>query len=108
MNDEIETVLPLPFWVVLLILAFCWPSIVFAQPRFATTDGKITVTLYDEPCELKDTVSNLPYKASWTENGQTLTGCWGPWVNDQEVVAYFSDKTVALIPFRDLSKVTGV
>ena len=49
MNEDFGTVLPLPFWAILLIIFFCWPSIVFAEPRFATSDGKITITLYDEP-----------------------------------------------------------
>ena len=106
MNEDFGTVLPLPFWAILLIIFFCWPSIVFAGPRFATSDGKITITLYDEPCEL-DAVKNLPYKAVWLENGKPSIGCWGPWVNDQKVVAYFDDKTVALIPFSALSKVQG-
>ena len=107
MSEDFGTVLPLPFWAILLIVIFCWPSIVFAEPRFAVTDGKIAVTLYDDPCELKDTVSNLPYKATWTEGDKTYNGCWGPWVNDQKIVAYFTDKTIAVIPFSAVTKVSG-
>lgn len=32
MNDEAaETVFPLPLWAVILILAFCWPTLAFAE-----------------------------------------------------------------------------
>ena len=49
------------------------------------------------------------YKATWVEGDKIIQGCWGAWVNDQRVIAYFGDdKTVALIPFSVLSKVQGV
>ena len=108
MNDDLETVFPLPVWAVILIFILCWPSIVLSAPRFAASEGATTVTLYDEPCELKEVVTNLPYKATWVEGDKIIQGCWGAWVNDQRVLAYFGDKTVALIPFSVLSKVQGV
>ena len=37
----------------------------------------IAITLYDEPCTLKEHVANLPYRAVWVEKGQAFEGCFG-------------------------------
>ena len=106
-----KLMVPSPIWAVVfgLILAVAlYAGKALSSPRFVATDGTTSITLHDEPCELKEVVTNLPYKATWTENGKSFEGCWGSWVNDQRVLAYFTDKTVALIPFNALAKVQGV
>jgi hypothetical protein len=107
MNKEQQTILPLPLWALLLIVAFCWPSIVFASPRYSVEAQGAVITLTDDPCEL-DAVKNLPYKATWVEDGKTFQGCFAPRPEVQLVVAYFDDRTVALIPFQALKKLEGV
>jgi hypothetical protein len=51
-------------------------------------------------------VSNLPYKATWVEDGRTYKGCWA--ANQGFVVGFFvDDKSVAVMPMRIFQKVTG-
>jgi hypothetical protein len=107
MSDELETVFPLPIWIVLLIVVFCWPSIVFSEPRFQVSNKDITITLFDDPCELKDQISNLPFKAEWKEGAKTYRGCWGPRPDVEAVLFYFDDKTMGAIPFGAIHKVVG-
>jgi len=70
-------------------------------------DKGVTITFYDDPCQLKDKVSNLPYKATWQEGGKTFQGCAAPRADLELVVVYFDDLTVALVPFHLLKKATG-
>jgi hypothetical protein len=79
-----------------------------AEARFQVQDKDITITLYDEPCELTEHVANLPYKAVWKEGAKTFQGCYGARPDYEAVVAYFDDKTFALIPFSVVKKVGGV
>lgn len=83
-----------------------WATKAHAEPVYQVSEGATVITLYDEPCAL-DSIKNLPYKAEWREGGQVFSGCWGPWQNQQAVIGYFSDKTVAVIPFQVLKKVQG-
>lgn len=67
----------------------------------------IVITLFDDPCKLTKHVTNLPYRATWTENGKTSEGCAG--VRGPVVVLFFeSDKTVGVIPSQAFSPVSGV
>ena len=86
------------------LLAIATPA--GADPMFRATQGGVTVTLYDDPCELV-AVTNLPLKATWVENGKTYEGCYGARPDAGVVVFYFEDRTVGLIPFQALSKVVG-
>jgi hypothetical protein len=80
--------------VCLIGIAYCARSSA-ASVAIATIDS-ISITLTDEPCKLK-AVSNLPYRAHWREQGRVYEGCFQ--VNPQGfVVAYFDDRSVALIP----------
>lgn len=106
------TILPWLCWGLILgltLAAVFYASRVYAEPRFVATaqDGGVTITLYDDPCELTDKVTNLPFKVTWQENGKTSQGCWGPRPDAQSVVAYFDDLTVALIPFGALHRAQG-
>lgn len=60
----------------------------------AESDG-LVVALTDEPCSLPE-VTNLPRRATWTEGGKTFEGCWG--AMSGVVAAYFSDRTIAVMP----------
>ena len=35
----------------------------------------VVVTIYDEPCKFTNVVSNMPYRATWVENGAKSEGC---------------------------------
>jgi hypothetical protein len=78
-----------------------------AEPRFQVANKDITITLYDDPCELKDQISNLPFKAEWKEGAKTYRGCWGPRPDVEAVLFYFDDKTMGAIPFGAIHKVVG-
>lgn len=41
-------------------------------------------------------VTNLPYRATWDEGGRRHEGCYT--VKDGLVLAYFDDRTVAILP----------
>jgi hypothetical protein len=77
-----------------------------AAPIMQANVEGVRILLYSDPCLMKDKVSNLPYRATWTENGKTFEGCWAG--NQGQVVGYFSDMSVALMPAQIFSKVTGV
>jgi hypothetical protein len=98
----------LPLWVVVLIYLFCWPAALIAAPILVADAGEVRIELFDEPCALKDSVSNLPYRATWTEKGKVYQGCFVPHPNAGIVMAYFDDKTVAAIPIDAFKKVVGI
>lgn len=79
----------------ILTLLLLLPALAFAKPvAIAESDG-IVITLTDERCAVAE-VTNLPYRATWLENGKTVEGCWG--VAHQIVMSYWTDKTVAILP----------
>lgn len=79
-----------------------------ADPRFAADgDDGAVITLYDDPCELKEEITNLPYKATWTEGGKQFDGCWAPVQALGIVQMWFSDKTAFPVPLRLLKPVQG-
>ena len=103
-----------PYWALIAIvlgvaLAMAlWAGGVRADPiARAEGDNGAAITLYNEPCELKDQITNLPFKASWVEGDKTYRGCWGPYQPLNLVIFYFDDKTVGPIPFQALRRVVG-
>ena len=91
----------------ILLLAFLLlPVEVFGEPLYQADNQGIRITLYDEPCRL-DAVKNLKFRAVWTEGGQDVEGCAGARPDAGVVIAYFADKTVALIPMEVFRRVTG-
>jgi len=74
------TVLPWLLWALLIGAAVAFvlhAGKVHAAAKFyAEADGG-RVVLFDDKCRLPE-VSNLPFKAEWTENGKTFEGCWSP------------------------------
>ena len=105
MEPEDFTIIPLPFWAVLVIIIFCWPSIVSAEPLAKATDGRIVVTLHTEDCAFKSEVTNLSKRATWDEPGKHFEGCWSPMFGS--AVFWFEDKSVGHIPGNEFVKVTG-
>jgi hypothetical protein len=98
----------LPRYVLFLALIFCFPSIVLAEPIFAFEKDGIRLVLTNEKCTLGE-VTNLPYRATWTEKGQTFEGCWSVAFDRQRVNAYFvSDRSVVSFPPQMFTKVVGV
>jgi hypothetical protein len=102
-----------PYWAVVLavllgigLASALWAGKVYSAPMFtAATEGAI-ITLTDEPCTL-EAVTNLKYRATWVEKEKTFEGCWAPHRELGVVIAYFDDKTVAIIPVQAFVKVVG-
>ena len=65
-----------------------------AKLIFQTQKEGIVLMIYDEPCAFTDTVA-MPFKATWTQEGKTLEGCWLPRPDVKVLLFYFpSDKSV--------------
>jgi hypothetical protein len=79
----------------------------YAEPLFSASAEGAVITLTNEPCALK-AIGNLPFKATWVEKDKTFEGCWGARPDAGYVLAYFDDRTVALIPIQAFKKVVGV
>lgn len=77
-----------------------------AEPIYETTQGNIRLVAYNEPCKL-DSVKNLAYRAVWFENGKGIEGCIGARDDLGVAVAYFADKTIAVIPLYAFRRVTA-
>ncbi len=106
------TVIPWLGWVLILtgIIGALWAGRVFAEPMAIASvgNGQIIITVYTEECELKDTVSNLPNRATWTQQGKTFEGCVGVQPAAGVAMFYFrEDKTVAVVPLQAFARATG-
>jgi hypothetical protein len=107
MESEDFTIVPLPVWFCFLVaILFWWPFSAAADPLYLAEVGAVRITLYSEPCELKE-VTNLKLKATWVEKGKVSQGCWAA-TQFGVVVAYFDDRTIATIPVQAFEKVLGV
>ena len=102
-------------WVGAVISGACLAALfvlatsAYAEPVARATAGGIQITVYNEPCKLKDQVSNLPHRATWLENGRTFEGCVGPNIELGVAIFYFKeDKSVAAVPLQMFAPVTGV
>jgi hypothetical protein len=85
----------------LAVLMLLSAAPVFAQYQ-AEGEG-VKVTVYKEPCALKE-VTNLPQRATWTENGKIVEGCAG--IMRGIVLCYWLDRTVTAIPTSVFVRVT--
>lgn len=103
------------YWLNLAKLSACVACLLYllglalpaqAKPRLTASEGNAVITLFDDKCELKE-VSNLPYKALWVADGKTFVGCWGVRPDTRQVVFYFDDGSVGIIPFDQLKQVVG-
>lgn len=87
-----------PEWAFALAVAMLLAACAAAEPiAEATARNGVRVTLYEEPCALAAVV-NLPRRATWTQNGQVIEGCYGD--SNGIIACYFADRTVVLIPSR--------
>jgi hypothetical protein len=93
----------------LIVLFFCWPTMLWAEPiaQF-TVNEKTRIVLHSEPCKLKGQIENLPGRAVWEESGKIFEGCWGFDGKFGMMWLYFSDKTVVGFPVREMQRLTGV
>ena len=89
----------------LLALSLFVPVLGFAAPQFEASGEGVKVVVHSEKCALKE-ISNLPYRATWTEKGKTTEGCAGPHPIGV-VLFYFADKTIVVVPMQEFVKVTG-
>ena len=80
----------------LLLLAALLSTPAVPAPVAVSQGEGVTVTLHDEPCKLTAVV-DLPSRATWTEGGATLEGCYGVH-SAGPVVLYFTDRSIALLP----------
>lgn len=81
-------------------------SFAYGEPTHETaTSNGAKVTLYSDKCARAE-IANLPLRATWTENGKVIEGCFGvsPF---GLLVFWFSDKTVFDIPVEYFKRVTG-
>lgn len=100
-------ILPVIVWLVVIAAAIAVPAqCARAEMLFVATAGGATVLLTNEPCALKE-VSNLPNRATWDEDGKHYEGCWGVHPQAELVMAYFSDRAVAIFPTGIFRKVSG-
>jgi hypothetical protein len=89
-----------------LACAIIWQSRpAFPAPVAIANNEGVTITLTDEPCALA-AVSNLKYRAIWSEPGTRFDGCFG--VSGPVVILYFDDRTVVVLPVRAFSLAQGV
>lgn len=72
----------------------------------AEGDGVKVIVYGDEKCKMPE-VSNLPWRATWTEKGKTFEGCAAVDPRVGLVVFYWSDKTVVVIPSTNFVRVDG-
>ena len=87
-----------------------------SEKPLATTSGTdshgkdVTIILYGDACVLTDEVTDLPFRATWTEragpNETTYEGCWVP--SAIGAIVYWADHTVVEIPGSALQEVKGL
>jgi hypothetical protein len=77
-------------------LLLVWAGL-YAAPIAAATAPGVTVTLFSDKCKLP-AVKNLPLRATWTQDGKTVEGCFGGFTEANAIGIYFEDGTVAVIP----------
>lgn len=97
-------------WVLvsLLVLWAVYPKEANADPVYRAQVGEVTVTVYNDPCQVKE-VTNLPFRATWLEKGVLHEGCFSYAQHVESLMMYFStDKTVAVIPVSIFKPVQGV
>lgn len=80
----------------LLALLLSCNTVSAAPVAIAKAEG-VTVTLYNEPCAFTKVVA-LKNRATWEEKGVKYEGCFAVHIEAGAVVAYFSDKSIALFP----------
>lgn len=83
----------LPCWAVLIVVVFCWPSILFADeaaPTFVAQMGDNKVYLYPAPCPLGGWFAEWR-KAQWLYQGKFYESCWRLQRTEQGVFVHTVD-----------------
>ena len=94
-----------PLLTGLVAAALIFTSLAVSAATVATArQGAVVVQFTDEPCTLG--MPNLPIRVVWAESGKTFEGCGGLFGNT--VVAFFDDKTIAVIPVAEIKKAEEV
>jgi hypothetical protein len=88
-------------------LALFVASFATAKPIATADQEGIRLVLTDEPCTLT-AVKNLPFRATWVEKDKSYEGCYGSHPGAGIVMAYFDDKTVAIMPAQIFHKTTDI
>lgn len=79
------------------VVVACALMLIF-PPKARAEGGVGDIELLFEPCRLTHMITNLPRRATWTEDGKVTEGCWGPNPGAPGVVTTFwEDKTVVPI-----------
>jgi hypothetical protein len=94
--------------LLIAVALVCFAGSLHAEPKFQANVQGIQILLHSDKCELTGQITNLPFKAQWSEKGKTLEGCWKPNNEVGSVDFYFSDKTSFSMPMQMFQKVTGV
>ena len=87
----------------LSIGAVMYVSKSMAEPIAQVERGSIKVIIYSDKCSL-EAVSNLPFRATWIENGEITEGCVDLDVKMKLLKFYFADRTVVTMPMHYFSK----
>lgn len=90
--------------LVVILLALTTPTVKAEAVAVANAPGTV-VTVFNEPCALK-AVINLPLRATWTQNGKTIEGCFGSFGEAAALGMFFADGTVVVIPMAAFQRVT--
>lgn len=99
----------LPRWFVAIAFIVSLPTLALAEPMVQMTQGDVKVVIYTEDCTLKNVVSNLPKRATWTEKGKVYEGCAGSNPDMGLVMLYFKeDKSVAAVPMQAFVRVNTI
>ena len=66
----------------------------YSTPIYKTeAEDGATIILHDDACTLKE-VTNLKFRATWTEKGKTTEGCFGGHPAYPIIIFYFADGAV--------------
>ena len=79
----------------------------YAEPILKAEANGVVITIYNEPCTHSE-VANLPYRATWSQDGKVFDGCVGAFKSFGVAAFYFDDKTVAVVPLELFHKLVSV
>lgn len=104
-HDPIVIYRPL-FWLGLLVAGLFWANNLFAEPILRGESNGVVITIYDEKCTHPE-VTNLPYRATWAQDGKVFDGCVGAFTGFGVAAFWFDDKTVSVVPLQLFKKLTS-
>ena len=102
-----KTILPWFFWILVIGATVGIVRKAYADPVAAFEQEGVRIVVYSESCALTETVTNLPNRATWTENGKTIEGCAQAFPQSGIAAFYFTDKSIAIVPLQMFQRVLG-